>query len=427
MSDGILAEDPAVRVVRGSRRWLLIASMATVFFLLFALYAAVLGVLLPNQIQGIDPVGKASLLGVVFAITSVFSTITTPVSGSLSDRTRTRTGLRRTPWILTGGIVGGIATMLIPHGGNIYGITGFWLIATVALNSMQPALTTVVADRFEARERGMVSGVVGASMTAGISAGTIFGGLMAAQLMLAYAIVGIAILAACVLFVLINPEPRLPADLPPPAPFNLGSFLRGFWISPREHPDFAWAFVGRFAIYMGYQAILTYLLYILEDHIGLTQTNANAMIARMSSITFVALVVSGLLSGWLSDRLGRLKPMVFVAGLLMAMAVAAPLLSPNLSGMFGYAVLIGLGYGAFMSVDLALMTHVLPARGEGEDTTGRDLGILTTAINVPQIISPVLAAVLLGLTHNNYPLLFLIAAAFVVAGAAAVLPIRSVR
>lgn len=73
------------------------------------------------------------------------------------------------------------------------------------------------------------------------------------------------------------------------------------------------------------------------------------------------------------------------------------------------------------------MTRVLPARPAGEEATGKDLGILTTAINIPQILRPALAAVLLNLTSNNYPLLFCLAAVFVVVGAAFVLPIRSVR
>jgi MFS family permease len=404
----------------------LVVSLGLVFFVLFALFAAILGVLLPNQIQDIDPAGKTATLGIVFAITSVFSTIVTPVSGALSDRTRSRFG-RRTPWILLGGLVGGIATILIPHGGNIAGITTFWVLATISLNSMLPAITTVVADRFRPSERGMVSGVVGATMTAGLSAGTIFGGLLAAHMFVAYAILGGGVMLACTSFVLLNPEPQLPADFGSPPPFDLKSFLRGFWISPREHPDFAWAFFGRFSIYMGYQGILTYLLYILEDHIGLSQADANAMIARMSSVTLAALIVSSLMSGWLSDRLGRLKPLVFLAGVIMALAVVAPLVSRNIPGMFGYAVLIGLGYGAFMSVDLALMTRVLPARPTGEDATGKDLGILTTAINIPQSLSPVLAATLLSLTGNNYPLLFCVAGAFVLGGAALVLPIRSVK
>ena len=411
--------------VRNAGKWVLMASLGVTFFVLLTLFVAILGVLLPNQIENINPATKTATLGIIFAITSVFSTTIIPVTGAFSDRTRSRFG-RRTPWIVFGGVAGGLSTMLIPYGGNIVGITVFWLLATLTLNSMQPALTAVVADRFLPSERGMVSGVVGASMTAGVSAGTIFGGLMATNMFQAYAIIGIGIMIACLLFVVINPEPPL-THLGPPEAFKLSAFLRGFWISPREHPDFAWAFFGRFSIYMGYQAILTYLLYILEDYIGLGQAVANTTIARMSSVTFVALVCSGLLAGWLADRTGRLKPLVFVAGLLIACAEIAPLVSPNLRGMFGYAVLIGLGYGSFMSVDLALMTHVLPPRAAGEDTTGRDLGILTTAINVPQILSPVMAAALLSATGNNYPLLFCVAAIFVVAGAGFVLPIRSVR
>ncbi|KQN90826.1 MFS transporter [Sphingomonas sp. Leaf67] len=422
----LAAADPhSANWVSGRGKWVLLVSLGTVFFTLLTLYASVLGVLLPNQIQNLDPAGKAQTLGVIYAITSVFSTLTTPIAGALSDRTRSRFG-RRTPWIVIGGTVGGIAIILTPHGGNLVGITAIWLVAVVTLNAMQPAITTLVADRFAPAERGLASGVVGGAMTAGVSFGTFFAGSLANRIPLAYGIVGGAIVIASLGFVMFNPEPRV--ALPAARPFRLGAFLKGFWISPREHPDFAWAFAGRFAIYMGYQAILTYLLYILQDHIGLSQSVANATIATMSIVTFVALVISGLGSGVLSDRIGRRKPLVFLASLVMALAVTMPLFVPTAGGMMAYAVLIGLGYGAFMSVDLALMTQVLPKAREGEeDTTGKDLGILTTAINVPQILSPVMAAALLSLTGNSYPALFIVSGLFVIVGSFLVLPIKSVR
>jgi MFS family permease len=420
------AEAPAgTQWVTGRGKWVLLVSLGLVFFTLLTLYASVLGVLLPNQIQNLDPVHKAQTLGVIYAITSVFSTLTTPIAGALSDRTRGRFG-RRTPWIVVGGTIGGLAIILTPYGPGLVGITAIWLVSVVTLNSMQPAITTLVADRFSPAERGLASGVVGGAMTAGVSFGTFFAGTLADRIPLAYGIVGAAIIVASLAFVAINPEPRV--ALPPAPPFRLGAFLKGFWISPREHPDFAWAFFGRFAIYMGYQAILTYLLYILQDHIGLSQSRANAMIATMSIITFVALVISGLGSGVLSDWIKRRKPLVFLASLIMAAAVAMPLLVPTTGGMLAYAVLIGLGYGAFMSVDLALMTQVLPKPKPGEpDATGKDLGILTTAVNVPQILSPVMAAMLLSLTGNNYPALFVVSGLFVLVGSFLVLPIRSVR
>jgi MFS family permease len=412
------------RPARESRTWILLASLGIVFFVLLTLYGAVLGVLLPNQIQNIDPGHKTQNFAIVFAITSVFSTLTTPVAGALSDRTCSRMG-RRSPWILLGGLTGGGALMLVPCGGDIAVVTALWVVAAIALNAMQPAVTAIVADRFAVAGRGLASGVVGAAMTAGVSAGAIYGGLMAGHLALAYRLLGVAIMLACGSFVLLNPDP----DTAHPAPrrFRLAEFARGFWIDPRRHPDFAWAFASRFMIYLGYQAVLTYLFYVLQDYVGLGQGEANRTIARLSSITLVVLLASGLCAGWLSDRWRRRKPLVVAGGLTMGAAVAAPLVAPTISGMAAYAALIGLGYGTFMAVDLALMTQVLPVRDGGEDSTGRDLGILTTAINVPQIISPVVAAWLLSATHGNYAMLFLAACTVVIVGAFLVLPIRSIR
>jgi MFS family permease len=419
VADGVLGAP----TVRGRREWLLMVSLAAVFFVLLTLYVAVLQVLLPNQIQDFNPASKATNLGALFAITSIFSTTITPLSGALSDRTRTRFG-RRTPWIVLGALIGGGALILVPHAHGMASITATWLVASVSLNSMQTPITTVIAERFAPSRRGVASGVVGAAMTGGVSAGTVFGGLFADDMQFAYGVLGLGIMAACLLFVFLNPEPRTNQEAP--APFQLGPFLRSFWVSPREYPDFAWAFFGRFTIYMGYQAVVTYLLYILEDHIGLSQADANRTIARLASITLVALVCAAVASGWLSDRIGRRKPLVFVAALFMAAAVICPLIAPSISGMMVYAVLIGIGYGAFMSVDLALMTQVLPKKTGTRDSTGKDLGILATAINVPQILSPVLSAALLGATGNNYTLLFVAAGIFVFVGSFLVLPIRSV-
>ena len=412
--------------VSGARRWVLLFCLATVFFVLLALYCGVLSVLLPNQIQALDPINKARNLAIVFAITSVFSTTITPIAGALSDRTRTRWG-RRTPWIVTGSVVGATSLFITSQMQTLWTITFFWVLAGASLNSMQAALTTIVADRFPEKERGTVSGFVGAGMTAGGTIGIVGAGYMAASLTLAYAAFAAAIAVACVAFVIVNVEPRVVREAPPA--WRVGAFFKSFWVSPRQHPDFAWAFFGRFTIYMGYQGIVTYLLYILQGYIGLTLDDANHMIAKLSTVTFVALVIAGLGSGLLSDAIGRRKPLVFFASLLMGLAVTVPLFVPSIPGMIWYAALMGIGYGAFMSVDMALMTQVLPKslKGGDADSTGKDLGILSSAINVPQILSPIWCAFLLNLSGNNYQWLFISAMVFVFAGSFFVLPIKSVR
>jgi MFS family permease len=412
--------------VSGARRWLLLFSLATVFFILLALYCGVLSVLLPNQMQALDPANKERNLAILFAITSVFSTTITPISGALSDRTRTRFG-RRTPWIVVGSLVGGTSLMISSQMQTLWTIIFFWVLAGASLNSMQAALTTIIADRFPEKERGTVSGFVGAGMTSGGTVGIVLAGYTASTLTLAYALFAVPIAVACLSFVLLNPEPRV--ERAAPEPWRAGAFFKSFWVSPREHPDFAWAFFGRFAIYMGYQGIVTYLLYILQGYIGLGLHDANHMIAKLSAITFVALVIAGLGSGLLSDAIGRRKPLVFIASLLMGVAVTVPLFVPSIPGMIWYAALMGIGYGAFMSVDMALMTQVLPKslKGGDGDSTGKDLGILSSAINVPQILSPIWCAWLLNLSGNDYRWLFISAMVFVFAGSFFVLPIKSVR
>jgi MFS family permease len=309
---------------------------------------------------------------------------------------------------------------------ELWSITVCWLGAVIALNSMQAALTTVVADRFPPEERGKVSGFVGGGMTAGGTVGIVLAGHLAWNITLAYLVFAIAIAVACVGFVIVNPEPDAVGESGGrPGRFDLRAFLKSFWVDPRQHPDFVWAFLGRFTIYMGYQGIITYLLYILQDYVSLSIEQSNKTIAALSTVTFFALVISGFGSGLLSDAIGRRKPLVFAAGLLMTAAMTVPLLSASMDAMYAYAVLIGIGYGAFMSVDMALMTQVLPKTG-GE-STGKDLGILTTAVNIPQILSPVWAAWLLAHTHNDYRSLFVSAIAFVFCGTFLVLPIKSVK
>jgi MFS family permease len=397
-------------------------SLMVNFFLLMALYSGVLGVLLPNQIAALNPGEKANNLALMFAVTSVFSTLTTPIAGALSDRTRTRWG-RRSPWIAIASLIGSLCLFGVSWQTSFWSLMVLWVMATVAYNSMQPAMTTVIADRFPPETRGVVSGVVGAGMTAGLTAGTVVAGYLAGARVLAYGLFAVAIAVSCVAFVLINRE-KSSADAPV-RPFSWKTFAASFWISPKEHPDFAWAFAGRFTVYMGYQAVAAYLLYILRDYIGLSDAGSNIAIANLAILTLVCLVISSLASGFLSDRLQRRKPFVVASSLIMGCAMVAPLVMPNMTGMWIYAGAIGVGYGMFMSIDMALMTQVLPKSAVGDE--GKDLGVLTTAVNIPQIISPVMAAVLLHLFDNNYAAIFIVAIVFVFSSALLVAPIKAVR
>lgn len=407
--------------VTGRKKNILLASLFTNFFVLLALYCGVISVLLPNHVAQIDPANKANNLAIVMTSALLFTIFAQPIAGALSDRCRSIWG-RRSPFIVGGALIGGLAIFGISMTTTIAGIAVFWLMAAVSLNCMNGPLATVIADRFLPENRGIASGFVGAGSTAGGTVGIILAGYLAWNLQLGYLVFALAIAACCVAFVLINREPstrNMEVE-----PFRWGSFFKNFWVSPRKYPDFGWAFFGRFAMYLGYQGVVTYQLYILQDFIGLSVEESNYAIGTISVITLVTLLFSGLVSGVLSDKLQRRKIFVFLSTLLMAAGLCVPLFMPTLTGMYIYAAIMGLGYGAYTSIDMALMTQVLPGGGK---QAGKDMGILTIATVLPQSFSPILSAWLLATFNNDYSSLFIAAIVFVFASSFFVLPIKSVK
>ncbi|MGO2632900.1 MAG: MFS transporter, partial [Galactobacter sp.] len=146
----------------------------------------------------------------------------------------------------------------------------------------------------------------------------------------------------------------------------------------------------------------------------------------LTAIYAVATVLTAALAGRLSDKTGR-RPLVAAASLLVALAAALMVLAPVVGAApmvitaFAAAIL-GIGNGAFLGVDFALITQVLP----GEAANGRGMGLVNIAASLPQLFS--LGLAWLAVTRlGGYPVLFLGAAVIAVLGALSVYRIKSVR
>jgi MFS family permease len=263
--------------------------------------------------------------------------------------------------------------------------------------------------------------MVGIGTMAGSTIGVIVAGILAANVGLAYSAFGIVVLLVTLGFVLLNRDYSSKSiELPP---FRWRAFLAGFWINPCKHPDFAWAFAARFLFILGYFVAFSYQLFILTDYIGMSLKQANAQIGVISLASLATTVVSVALAGWLSDRLGRRKVFIYLASVLMIVGLAMPLLTPTITGMLLMSAINGFGFGLYMACDTALMTEVLPGGGVA---AAKDLGILNVATNIPQALSPAIAAVLIGAV-GGYPALFVFAMVCVALAALVLIPIKSVR
>jgi MFS family permease len=306
---------------------------------------------------------------------------------------------------------------------TIAGVIIGWCLAQAGLNAMQASLAAGVPDHVPVAQRGVVSGWIGVAQT--VSAV-----LAVALVTLAvtgnagYVLIAALVMACALPFVLSTPDARLPATDRPP--FAWREFARSFWLSPRQYPDFAWAWLTRFVVNVGNAMAVLYLLYFLRDrvhysHLFPGQKAENGLLI-LTVVYTAAVVITAVTGGVISDRTGRRKLPVTVAGLVMAVPAVMLALWPTWPVALVSAALMGLGFGAYLSVDQALITQVLPSAR----ARAKDLGIINIASYGARVLAPAIAAPLVS-QFGGYPALYLSAAAITVLGSAFIWKIRSVR
>jgi MFS family permease len=401
-------------------RWIALIALANLG--LFLGYYGPLEVLLPDQVQAIAGAsGKIAALGWVTGIGAATALIANPVAGALSDRTTGRFG-RRHPWTVGGALAGAAALLLLAGQHTIAGVIVGWSLALAGLNAMQASIVAGVPDHVPVRQRGAVSGWIGMPQIIGVV-------LAVALVSLAvtgnggYALIAVLTVACALPFALTTPDPPLARSARPA--FAWGEFARSFWLSPRRYPDFGWAWLTRFTINLGNAMAVLYLLYFLRDRIRYTRLfpghTAQQGLLILILIYSAGVVLTTVAGGMISDRSGRRKLPVTVSGLVMAVPAVMLALWPSWPVAVASAVILGLGYGVYLSVDQALVTQVLPSAAG----RAKDLGVLSIAGSAPSVLGPAIAAPLVS-RFGGYPTLFLTVAGLVVLSSALVWKIRSV-
>lgn len=413
-------QDDPPPLVRGTPRRLL-GWIVPANFSVFMIWGAVGGLLMPLQVQLLGEEDKVANLAVVGTFGALAALLAQPVAGQISDRTRSRFG-RRAPWLVLGALVGGLGLLAMGFASSLVGIVIGWMIVQIAYNFAQGPLSAIMPDRVPRTLRGTFAALSGLGLMLGALGGSILGAQFADSIQLGYLVFAGFTLIVLTLFVVFNPD-HSSKDLAK-EPFDIGEFLRTFWVSPRKHPDFGWAFFGRFFMYLGYQGVVAYQLYILRDYIGQSDTQSNITIGLMSTIQLVTLILSSVVSGYLSDKFQARKPFVLISSVIMAASYVVPLVWRTETGMLVMAAVLGLGYGCYMSIDMALMTQVLPNEGAN---AGKDMGVLTIATNLPQMLTQPLVAILLVISSGSYVIIFVWAIILVFSSAFMVMPIKSVK
>ncbi|RJL23611.1 MFS transporter [Bailinhaonella thermotolerans] len=387
---------------------------------MFSVYMGVGGILLPAQVEALDPAAKVANLGMVSGISAIFATLFNPIGGMLSDRTHSRWG-RRAPWLI-GGSVAALATLaLLGNAAGLLMILIGWSLAQAMMNLFQAALTAIIPDRVPRERRGTASAVFGIATSLGAIAGT----QLAARFVggsLGHVVLGSLVVAAAVLVVTLTRDPR-PGEyeVVRREKTGLGGSLAGF-VSALGHHDFRWLFISRALMVLSYFMLLGFMFFIVKDRIGVPSgMTAPEAVATATLVGTVCSIVFTLVGGPLSDRFDRRKTFVFLAAVLTGVSITLLLAAPSWPVFLLYSAIHSSAFGLFMAVDTALVTLVLPS----EKDAARDMGILNIAAAGPQIASPFIAAAIISL--GGYTALFVSGIVIALLGALAVLPVESVR
>jgi len=408
--------EPTTRV---PGRW--VAAFATAWLGIWMAQLTPVQLQLPAQVESLrtstDWVDSVLAFGTISGIAGAFALVAYPLAGALSDRTTGRWGRRR-PWILGGALLFATSLGLLGLQSTLVGVGAFWSLAIVGFCVLTAALTATISDQVPVAQRGIISGWVAAPQAIGLVLGLVIVEELGLGTIVGYLVMAGIVVALVIPFLVLAPDaPLAKADRPA---FSARTLLSGFWISPLRHPDFGWVMLGRILVNVGNALGTTLLLYFLM--FGLDRDDAEGDLLVLSLVYVVFLIASSLLLGRWSDRVARRKPFVIVSALFQAVAASLLAFVPDFTVAVIAGALLGIGYGAFLSVDQALATQVLPNAA----TRGKDLGIMNIASTVPQAVAPLLGAWLVAAVAG-FTGLFVISAVATVLGALAVIPVKGVR
>jgi MFS family permease len=427
-------------------------------FVVLSLYWVAIGYLwqslatliLPEMVQSL--VGhehKGIALSTLEGIGTIMAVVWQPLVGSISDRTRTPWGRRR-PFVFAGTVGDVLFLTGIALSGSYWVLVLFYFLLQTASNTAQGPYQGWMPDVVPENQRGTASGYYGVANIVGILAGTLGAGIMLSHYGRPAAIASIAALLAItmVITIVLVPDRVQPHQERFDSPWHA---IRVTFARPLAYPQFLWLMASRLLILMGIIGIQSFVFFYFSDTFfrGNTRETTMATTALVGLVVGVALLVTWP-AAWLSDRIGR-RPLILVAGLLSSVGTLDLVFShyqwaptelldalgtlfkvPPLVAQATLAgIVVGIGFGAFESVDWAFIQDVIP-RGE----SGLFMGFSNIATAGSGVIARFIAGGLLDFFNagppilglkGGYPVIFTVFFVFLLSGSLAILKVKEPR
>ncbi|MDQ4215124.1 MFS transporter [Microbacterium sp. ASV81] len=403
--------------------WLFIAQL---IFFIALLGPAIVGIGIKTQalvhagaLTADGAIGASAVLGGVGA---VFATLANVIFGRVSDRTTSRWGRRRI-WIVLGTVIMTVAFAIMALAPDLAMATIGWALAQLGANMTLAPFIATIADQVPKFQRGKITAALGIAQNVGVLGGVYVAQWFATQLLIMFVAPSILAIVVMIVFAFVLPDQVLPVK---PARATFYEWWSTFWVSPVKHPDYALAWWSRFLITFASFGFTAFRFYYLLNHVGVKEADVPAVISFSVLLYTVAIVPTSIIAGWISDRIGRRKVFVWSSTALFAVGTVVLIFIKDVPSFYVLEVLMGIAYGIYVGVDLALVVDVLP----NPDDSGKDLGVFNIANALPQTFAPMIGGILVYVgsqNGSNFGLWFSICGVLALIGALVIFPIKSVR
>lgn len=345
--------------------------------------------------------GHTQLFAILVSVVAAISILVPPPVGALSDHLRQRGGHRRT-FILLGTALNAVGLVWLAFTGTLWAFTAALIVAVIGQSISTASYQALIPEVVPREHWGTSAGYQGVASLLGAVAGLAVASIASPEATFLWSALVVALGGVTVA---LTPEGR--------------------WAEP-EHVhvsdwrNFAVVFTSRFFTLTGLTLLATFVLYFFRDVQKVD--NPSVSTGLFGILALGGAIVTAFLTGVLSDRMPR-KHIMALAAIPMALAGLGFAIAPQPQYLIVYALLFGLGYGAFLSVGWAIAIDSVPQMRD----VARDLGIWGIASGLPTIIAPIAGGWLLARYASpleGYRMLFLLAGLFFALGGAAVLGVR---
>jgi len=318
------------------------------------------------------PGDHVHLYAALASAAAAMAMIVPPFAGAISDRLRAR-GVNRRPMVIAGAALNCFALLWMIDAATALQFSAALMIAVLGQSISLAAYQALIPDVVAPQAWGTASGYQGAATLIGSVGGLVLASIGdPGQTFFGSAIV----LAAGCIAVAFTPEPvRQPVEQE--------------HAEIRDWHDFIIVFWSRCWTNFGLALLMTFVLYFFSDVLKVSKPSAATGI--VGGMALVGAIVTSVVMGILSDRMVR-KHVVALAGIPMALAAIGFAAVPSEQWIMGFALLFGLGFGAFVSTGWAIAIDSVPQLRD----VARDLGIWGIASNLPSVVAPVAGGWLLA-------------------------------